>query len=106
MSAMYFNVLDFTASGRMRFERFYSQHATPERRGELDQAIDECLSRLEDMVNAGGVLAWQLPAHYVRCGSQAASFFPSEVDLVIEGGTEMPKPLAGWNRPKPISTTK
>ncbi|MGR4868246.1 hypothetical protein ACIPRI_05180 [Variovorax sp. LARHSF232] len=103
---MYFNVLDFTDSGRMRFERFYLQHATPERRGELDQAMDECLSRLEDMVNAGGVLAWQLPAHYAHSGSQTASFFPSEVDLVIEGGAEIPNALAGWARPKPISTTK
>ena len=103
---MYFNVLDFTASGRMQFERFYSQHATPERRGELDQAMDECLSRLEDMVNAGGVLAWQLPAHYARSGSQAVSFFPSEVDLVIEGGKDIPNALAGWARSKSIGTTK
>lgn len=89
MSAAYINVLDFTVSGRTRFERFYSQHATPERRGELDQAMDECLCRLEDMVNAGGgVLAWQLPAHYAHSGSQAASFTLSEVDLVIEEGSD------------------
>mgnify|MGYP003584771620 CR=1 FL=1 len=89
MSAVYINVLDFTVSGRIRFERFYSQHAPPERRGELDQAMDGCLSRLEDMVNAGGVLVWHLPVHYTHSGSQAASFTLSEVDLVIEEGTDL-----------------
>lgn len=103
---MYFNVLDFTASARMRFEQFYSRHATPERRGELDQAIDECLSRLEDLVNTGGVLAWQLPLHYAHSGSQVASLFLSEVDLVIEGRTEIPHALVGWAPPKTIGTKK
>ena len=106
MSTTYFNVLDFTASGRMRFEHFYSQHTAPERRGELNQAVDECLSRLEDLINAGNVLAWQLPTHYARSGSQAALFFPAEIDLVIERGKEFPNALANWAQPEEISTAK
>jgi hypothetical protein len=87
---------DFTASGRLRFERFFSESASPERRKEFSQALDECLVRLEDLLNAHHILVWALPVHYGRVGERPAVFIPLEVDLVIERATPDPEELARW----------
>ncbi len=95
----YYKVLDFTASGRMRFERFYEENANPDRRLEFIQALDECLSRLEDQINAGHVLAWPLPAHYARASLKPFVFLPTAVDLVIEQAEPDQNALDQWAQP-------
>lgn len=84
MKKIDYEVLDFTASGRASFERFYAKSAKPERRGELVQALDECLSRLEEQLNEERGLAWTLPPYYARAGDEPFVFLSTPADLVVE----------------------
>lgn len=79
----YQRIHDFTDNGISRFMHFLDTHLSPNFRG-LEHAFESaCLGTLEDRINEGKAITWEIAPACTR-DKQTATFMPRSSDLIIE----------------------